>query len=245
MTAIQTPGKHSKLWKDWKAVGSGKDTRFFMEHREAVLETLEGESPPLQVLISEELLEEAREEWEARAEASSVPWYRVPEERLATLSSVRSTSGLCGVFEPQERGRHEIVRMKTVLICWEVQDPGNLGTLIRSCLAFGDFGLVLIGGCRPWSSKVARASAGGLFRIPLYRVSLQEGESLLREMCDSGHQLYSAAPRGGEHPARIQFPQKVGLVLGNETPGIPQRVQNLTKRITIPMNPGTESLNVA
>ena len=225
-------------------MGAGKDTRFFMEHREAVLESLTGDLPPLEVLISEELVKQAPDEWEARARASRFPWYQVPGERLASLSSVRSTSGLCGIYEPQTRPLEEILSLRTVLLCWEVQDPGNLGTIIRTCLAFGDFGLVQIGGCRPWSSKVARASAGGLFRIPLHRVASEEGEGLLEEMIESGFQLYSAAPRGGGHPKGIDTSQKVGLVLGNETHGIPERVQNLTKRITIPMRPGTESLNV-
>lgn len=216
-----------------------------MEHREAVLESLSGGCPPVQVLISHELLESSPEKWTSLAESSPADWYALPAARLSKLGSLKTTSGLWGIYEAKEEPLESLLDAKGILVCWEVQDPGNIGTILRSCRAFGPVSLILVGGCSPWSAKVARASAGAILHVPLHRCSIENGEDVLKELKNGGFDLYSASPREGPHPSTVDWTRKSAIILGNESRGMPMRVQKLTKLITIPMGPNSESLNVA
>lgn len=238
------PGKHSPLWKLWRNVGNGRDDRFFLEHSEAVLELLDSATPPEQVLVSRSRYGDDPQYWATLAERRpSCRWFLVDDEKLDKVVSVRSTGGVCGLFEPRPVSELELLEQRFLLLAWEVQDPGNLGTLIRSCAAFTQGGALVVGGCRLWSSKVARASVGSLLRVPSLQIDVEAGEPLLRALGAAGFQLYSTVPRGGRPLTRWRPDSKCAVILGNETRGLPERVQKFTEPITIPMSSRVESLN--
>ena len=141
------------------------------------------------------------------------------------------------VRRPIERGRF--------LMPLGVQIPGNLGALVRSAWAFGLDGLVVPGGTvDPWNPKVVRASAGGIFHLPLFRAAVADEGAARGEM--SGAVLLCADPRGvpADQVPETRVPDWI-LVVGNETGGLPAHLARRARTISIPMAAGVDSLNVA
>lgn len=129
------------------------------------------------------------------------------------------------------------------VLTWEVQNPGNLGTLIRSAAAFGARGLVAAGGADPWNSKAVRASAGAIHRLPLARVDA--GAAALPLLALSGHRLLAAVPRQGRPPEAIDWKGRSLLLLGSEVAGLPADLAGRAEAVTIPTSGAVESLSVA
>ena len=131
---------------------------------------------------------------------------------------------------------------RPVLGCERIQDPGNLGTMLRTAAALGFGGAVLIGeGADPFSPKALRASMGAVLRLPLVRV---DRIGSLFDCCEEGEiPTLAALPQGGEAITRMRGPRGV-LLIGNEGNGLsPEAIEGASHRVTIPMAPGAESLN--
>lgn len=123
-----------------------------------------------------------------------------------------------------------------------IQDPGNLGTVLRSAEAFGAAG-VLIGDntVSPFNSKVVRASAGSLFRLPVVRVNLAETIPQLRE---KGLRLFATSSHKGTALEQANLKGPTAVFIGSEGAGLPRAVTSLLDdSIVIPHAAQVESLN--
>jgi TrmH family RNA methyltransferase len=131
-----------------------------------------------------------------------------------------------------------------VLVCADVRDPGNAGTVLRSAEAAGAEAVVCAGGSVDlYNPKTVRASAGSLFHVPV--VAGGDPVSIVKQLRDWGMTAIGAAAHGGADPADVDFTRRVALVLGNESHGIPADVdETLAERVTIPLAGRAESLNV-
>ncbi len=123
-----------------------------------------------------------------------------------------------------------------------VQDPGNVGTLIRTAAAAGASGVVLGAGCADaWSPRVLRAGMGGHFALRVVATDLEAG--LFERF--PGH-VMAMERDGGESLFVVRFPENVAFLLGNEGAGLAPALAALAhSRVTIPMVGRVESLNVA
>ena len=126
-----------------------------------------------------------------------------------------------------------------------IQDPGNLGTLIRTADAAGCSAIVLSEGCVEGSHpKVVRASMGSCFHLPVLQV--QELQSALRELRRAGYFILAGDLQGTDFYARPRIREKKALIVGNEAHGIrPAIVQEATARYRLPILGKAESLNAA
>lgn len=245
MTFI-SPGRHSPLWKEWAKIGRGKGDRFFMEHPDAVLECLEQGFLPDQILVSEARYNQDRTELEAlSARFPQIRWYQLPEQKLNSLSSVTQSQSLLGVFPPNNRFWTELLDLPFLIVGYNLADPGNLGTLVRTTSALTPGGLLLIGGCNPWSSKVARASAGSLFRLPVARVAADQGEKVVETLRSRDFKVFATFPGRGKELREVGWSGRDAVLLGNESHGVPASLGPGVEPISIPMMEGCESLNVA
>jgi TrmH family RNA methyltransferase len=131
-----------------------------------------------------------------------------------------------------------------VVVLAGVQDPGNLGTILRSAEAFGAGGVLsLPGTVSAWNSKAVRASAGSVFRLPLISASAEEGLARLRA---AGVTIWTTAVEGANaaHEANLAGP--VALLIGNEGNGVADDVAaQADGALTIPCPGPVESLNAA
>ena len=125
-----------------------------------------------------------------------------------------------------------------------LQDPGNLGTILRSAEAFGANGVLsLPGTVSAWNPKAVRASAGSVFRLPLLSADAEECFLHLRE---AGVKIWTTTVRGAEPADRVNLTGPVALLIGNEGNGVPPELGALADgAITIPCPGPVESLNAA
>ena len=178
-------------------------------------------------------------------------------EAAAVLDAVASTEHPDGVVAtlaidelPQPKPEPQFV-----LVLDQLQDPGNLGTLLRTALAAGVEEVWLGGGADPLQPKVLRASAGAALALPLRRESDRDGLlPLLEAARAAGHQLVATLVEGGggagtQAPIpywQLDWTRPTVLLLGNEGAGLhPELAALASHRVTIPHSSAVESLNVA
>ena len=125
-----------------------------------------------------------------------------------------------------------------------IQDPGNLGTIVRSAEAFGATGVLLLPGTvSPWNGKALRGSAGSLFRVPVAPMQAEEAIAALRA---KGISICAAVARDGVDVAEARLDQPVALWIGNEGAGIAAAtLAQVDCCVQIPCPGPVESLNAA
>ena len=126
-----------------------------------------------------------------------------------------------------------------------LQDPGNVGTILRTADAAGFTGCVLAGdSADPFAPKALRATMGSVFRVPLARV--QSGPEAAEVLKARGYGVVAALLEGEPFYQRQPLPPKVCLLIGNEGSGLsPALAAAATYRYALPMRGGAESLNAA
>jgi RNA methyltransferase, TrmH family len=131
-----------------------------------------------------------------------------------------------------------------IIVLAELQDPGNLGTILRSAEAFGASGVLsLPGTVSAWNPKAVRASAGSVFRLPVLAVPAIEAFHHLRE---AGVKILATTSRGARPADLVDLSEPVALVIGNEGAGVPSELAaKAHESITIPCPGPVESLNAA
>ena len=165
---------------------------------------------------------------------------------LQAMSPVRTPSGLVAIATRAPAGAADVCRRAgLILVAVDVQDPGNLGSLVRAAEAGGVSGVLAAGAsANPFSWKAVRGSMGSVLRLPLSVAP--SAHAALACMQKLGLHTVAAVPRGGADPDAVSWRGKVGLLLGGEGPGLTDEVAAACdERVTIPMAPGVESLNVA
>lgn len=156
------------------------------------------------------------------------------------ISDTKTPQGMfAAVCKPEKRLPENSRRL---VILDGVQDPGNVGTIIRTAEAFGIDGAVLLSGCADvWAPKTLRAAMGSAFRLPVVCCSVGELSRYTEGFTLYGAMLDDSAKRLGE----TVFPDKTAVVIGSEGRGIsPEVVEICDKKIYIPIK-GAESLNAA
>jgi TrmH family RNA methyltransferase len=135
-------------------------------------------------------------------------------------------------------------RAALIVVLAGLQDPGNLGTILRNAEAFGADGVLsLPGTVSAWNPKAVRASAGSVFRVPLLAVHPDECFMRLRE---AGIHIWSTALHHAEATDQIDLGGPVAFLIGNEGNGVPPELAAQAHgALTIPCPGPVESLNAA
>lgn len=136
-------------------------------------------------------------------------------------------------------------RAKRLLLLEHLQDPGNLGTCIRTADAFAYDGVLCIADCvEAYNPKVLRSTVGSLFHLPVLPVSEGVGQ-VLERLRGAGFIVYGAHPRGGKKSSDSElFTGKMALLIGNEGAGLSEAAKRgCDALVTVPMPGNAESLN--
>jgi TrmH family RNA methyltransferase len=163
-------------------------------------------------------------------------------ELFKMLTGTRTSQGMAGLFErPQGTLDRIFARRDSVIVALDdVQDPGNVGTMVRLAAAFDAAGVVVTPGCAdPLGQKAIRSSAGAILTVPVARATHEE---LLAFAARAGMPLFVADGSG----TRVSPPATGAvLVFGNEGSGVSAVLAEGATKIAIPISPRVESLNVA
>jgi TrmH family RNA methyltransferase len=154
------------------------------------------------------------------------------------LSETRTSQGVIGLFERPRASAAEILgRRNTIAVALDgVQDPGNVGTIVRLAAAFDAAGVLLLpGSADPFGPKAIRSSAGAILHVPVASITAAE-------LLAANVPLVATAMAGqaGDPPARNAV-----LLFGNEGGGVSQELLSRSALLAIPMSSRVESLNVA
>jgi len=172
----------------------------------------------------------------------------LPREVLDSAASTESPQPIAALAKPRSWTWENLFReslSKTLLIVLAgVQDPGNLGTILRSAEAFGATGVVCLPGTvSPWNPKALRASAGSVFRLPLIWA---KAERCFDALHNAGIQTLAAMAHDAQPLGEYDLTGAVAFVIGAEGSGLDPRVAaKCAARITIPCPGPVESLNAA
>jgi TrmH family RNA methyltransferase len=178
--------------------------------------------------------------------ARSVPVRRMAAELVASLSEAETSQGLVAIAKRPSFELESVLRGPDplVLVVDGVQNPGNLGALLRSAEAAGATGALLAAGCAdPLSWKALRGSMGSAFRLPHLRgLPLDDALEALEAR---GIRLLATAKSGERRYDEADLRGPVAILLGREGSGLPPEAQRrAAARLRIPLQPPVESLNV-
>lgn len=171
----------------------------------------------------------------------------ISDALFAQLSDTVTPQGILGVVKMPVYSWEELCDLPeaALLFLENIQDPGNLGTMLRTAEGAGMSGVILSGDCVDlFNPKVVRATMGALFRVPYYICgNMVEEMQLLQE---KGFHFYAAHLQGKRIFTEESYEGRVGILIGNEANGISDRVaRQADTRIKIPMEGELESLNAA
>lgn len=220
----------------WKALKDRKGRResgcFLVEGRKMVEEALASAFDVETVLVQEGM---------ELPDGLTMPVYELPAHVLAAVCDTKTPQGIAAVVRMKEQsalGKH-------IVVLDGVQDPGNVGTIIRTADAAGLDGVLLSTQCADvFSPKVLRATMGSIFRMNLRTTDDLPGA--LTKLREKGYSILSSQLDGTPFYEREKVAEQFALIIGNEGNGVSEQVQQTaTHRVRLPMRGGAESLNAA
>lgn len=217
--------KENKKIKDAAMLKDGKSDRFLVEGYHLVEMALEANLAEA-VFTTKEI-------------SCGVPQYLVTDAIIKKLASSVTPEGIVAVVRKKEP---EAIKSRNVLFLDRVQDPGNVGTLLRTALAFGFKDILLTSGCaKIYSSKVIMSSQGAIFKL---NIREEVSEKDLEDLKKKGYRIIGTSLKGVDAPDVFKKSDKQCLVLGNEGKGVsPDILSVCDSQVRIEME-DIDSLNV-
>lgn len=164
---------------------------------------------------------------------------RVPQDVMESISPMSAPQG--AVFVCRLPEKTSFAAKAPMLLLDGIQDPGNLGTILRTADAMGVQAVLLEGCADPYSHKVVRASMGAVFRAPVVQTSWEEASQALRA---ASIPVAVTALSETASDIRLADVKNMAVVIGSEGQGVRSQIlADADKQLIIPMNPHCESLN--
>lgn len=170
--------------------------------------------------------------------------HEITDSMMKELCDTENPQGVAAIVNKRN---YDIRDLKNdfILIADGIQDPGNMGTIIRTCDAAGLGGIIIIkGSVDIFNSKTLRSTMGSIFHIPV--IVKEDFEGIASELLKEGYNIYAASLDTDNYIYDCSFKEKTAVVIGNEANGIPEEHLELcTQMMKIPMSGTAESLNAA
>ena len=204
---------------------------FIVEGIKLVKEALQEKLNIKKIIICEELYSE-------KIDFENIEY--VDEKVFKYISETETPQGVLAVVEQKENGDEE---GNIIFALDNVQDPGNLGTIIRTLDCAGIKSLILSGGCADlYNSKVVRSTMGAIFRLNITRH--KEFTQKLLVLQEKGYKILVTSLQTDKSIYDLNFNEKYVIIIGNESKGVSDEVMQIADTKTkIPMIGRTESLN--
>jgi TrmH family RNA methyltransferase len=180
---------------------------------------------------------------------SHVDTLLLPDQLFDSVVPTETPQGVAALVRLKEFSLDDLlerVNIGPLLVIAGVQDPGNLGTILRSAEAFGSAGVVIgEGTVSPFNSKVIRASAGSIFRLSIVQAKNAGGmEEILRKLRAQNLRLIATSSHKGTPIDQAKLAEPCAVFIGNEGAGLPRALlAQADESVAIPHTPQVESLN--
>ncbi|WP_409302078.1 TrmH family RNA methyltransferase [Peribacillus sp. SCS-155] len=226
--------------KQWKKLLAKKERdktgTYIIEGFHLVEEALKEKDLVQEVIISRDAV------LPASLDISGVEVTYAANEVLKAISDTETPQGIAAVCEQKQIAKEELDIRRAVLLD-HIQDPGNLGTIIRTADAAGMDAIFLGEGCAdPYNPKVIRATQGSLFHIALIKEKL---DYVVADLKEKGIPVYGTALENGVHYEEAEKGESFALLVGNEGQGVSKELlSQTTQNLYIPIYGRSESLNV-
>lgn len=241
-------GKNNDIIKGVKKLFTSSKLRreqglFVLEGARLVFDVLNSFYEVKYFLITEKSFERYEEDAKCLADISEKA-YLISDDIADRLSDTQSTQGIFAVCKMKNEDVKIDLNGKYIALD-NVQDPGNLGTIIRTADALGIDGIITGGGCDVFNPKVLRSSMGSVLRMKIKHS--QSLASSLDDLRKSGMAVFGTSPdANAEKITDVNFSGGCACVIGNEANGISDEVkESCSEIITIPMQGRAESLNAS
>ena len=233
---------------------------FFLEGFRSVTEAISGGAFIVKLVASESFVNSSQ--WKqlesiygsAYHKNAELVLLRTGDKSFARLSDTVTPQGIGAVIEIPWRelcSPEAVLSLPAkdrfgILILENLQDPGNMGTIIRTADAAGFRAVICSEGTVDiYNSKVLRSTVGSLFRFPVLQTELT-GPEIAACLKREGYCVAAAHPRGGVSLFEADFPRRTAICIGNEAGGLSEQLlAGCDRTVTIPMPGGTESLNAS
>ena len=234
--------KHIKKLKDKKYRDINKE--FIIEGIKLIKEAIEEKADIKQIVICDNCQNTDVIPKELMYEIAKYECVYVTENIFKTISDVNTPQGILAIIS-RETTEAEIDYTQDIIVALDdIQDPGNLGTILRTVDSIGlNQILVSKGTADSYNPKVVRSTMGAIFRVKI--IECEDLEKTLREVKKQKFKLVVTSLQTEKSLYDIDFNRKV-IVIGNEANGVEQKIQDLAdEKIKIPMLGKTESLNAS
>ncbi len=233
-----TSTKNSTLIEDAKLLNKkyrDESGFFLVEGEKLINEGLKADFKLIRLYILDKNLDKVVSRFESFSDVT----YICDEKCMDKLYDAKSGQGIVGVFEKKQNCKPNKNKLSVILD--NLQDPKNVGTILRTASACDFVDVYLINCADPYSPKSIRASMSGIFKVNLHFTSIKECENLLKDS------LIICADMDGENIFKADFsPKNIAFIVGNEGNGISSEAFSISqKTVSIPMQNEIESLNVA
>ena len=180
---------------------------------------------------------------------SEVEILAMPQPILASALATETPQPIAALIEPPRWNWEQLFGLRRegaalIVVLDGLQDPGNVGTILRSAEAFGASGVVCLPGTvSAWNPKAVRASAGSTFRVPTIAATAEEA---IPRLHGAGARIYATLASRATQAQAVDLAKPVALIIGNEGNGIRgELVARADAAITVPCPGPVESLNAA
>ncbi|HMM30167.1 MAG TPA: RNA methyltransferase [Clostridia bacterium] len=210
------------------------------------LHFIEGEKLVREAVVSgaqfaEAFIEEGHELMSAVLSGSGATVYTVKRAVMESLTNTETPQWVCATVKTPDVPLPEYYPEGLIVVLDRVQDPGNLGTILRTADAMGARGLLLGEGCAdPYAPKPLRASMGSIYHVPVWNGPLEKELSRLKEQ---GFTLVCGHLKGQNTMPKVG--SRCALVIGNESNGVSDSVAQMCETYRLPMYGRAESLNAS
>lgn len=238
----------NKLIKEIKSLHNKKDRWnkkcFFIEGTRSIEQCMKSKIDIKYIVYSEELLGSDGFKLIEQIENYGYELYEISKSIFKEISDTDNPQGILAVVEFMENTIESALKEENFFILLDrVQDPGNMGTIIRTADAFGANGVIVTNGCVDvYNPKTVRSTMGSIFQIPI--IHMRNIDDAIETLKNKNINIISTSLNTDKYSYDIDFIKDSALVIGNEANGVSEQIiENSDELVKIPMSGSAESLN--
>lgn len=234
--------KHIKKLKDKKF--RDEYNEYVIEGIKLVEEAIKEEAKIKQIIICEECTKTQEIPKKLMYEIASYECIYVTENVFSSITEVKSPQGILAVIEKQNNEKQINYSEDIIVALDDIQDPGNLGTILRTVDSIGLKQILVSKGTADcYNPKVVRSTMGAIFRVKI--IECENLEKTLKETKKHKYKLVITSPNADKTIYDIDYNKKV-IIIGNEANGVSSSIQDIAdEKVKIQMLGKTESLNAS